>query len=276
MMVYVNTEVQMEFANNTMKSTNRIPRHVQPMLILSLLAAIGMMPGCKATEAPSSGFLPQSELMQRDQSTPFHHTWWNRRFDHRAYTELLVAPVNTDYLMAESFWEKASVANISAEQVKKDIAAIAEYTRAAFVKAANDDLNHRFKVVQEASPKTLILELALVQVVPSKAALNALGYVTWIPTVVTVVGSAGTQSEDTGKGVVAIEGRIRDGATGEIIGMFADREHPKTAIVDLKALNWWAPARLIIDEWAKQLVGLANRPPGAVVKDSPAFELLIW
>jgi hypothetical protein len=85
-----------------------------------------------------------------------------------------------------------------------------------------------------------------------------------------------TDSQDTGKGVIAIEGRIRDGATGEIIGMFADREHPKTAIIDLKALNWWAPARAIIDEWSSQLIAVANRPPGGVVTEAPTFELLVW
>jgi hypothetical protein len=76
--------------------------------------------------------------------------------------------------------------------------------------------------------------------------------------------------------VVAIEGRFRDGRTGEIIGMFADCEHPKSAILDLKAINWWAPAKVIIDEWSSQMVEAANSPPGTIVKDSPAFELLVW
>jgi len=80
----------------------------------------------------------------------------------------------------------------------------------------------------------------------------------------------------TGKGVVAIEGRVRDGASGEIIGMFADREHPGSAIVDLKALRWWEPAKAIIDDWSRELIALANNPPGAVVKQTPQFELLVW
>ena len=58
--------------------------------------------------------------------------------------------------------------------------------------------------------------------------------------------------------------------------MFADCESPKAAIVDLKALNWWAPAKGIIDDWSKQLVEIANLPPGGVVKDTPTFELLVW
>jgi hypothetical protein len=238
-------------------------------------AVVGFL-GCKASEAPTSGFTEKPELMTKSATTPFQKTYWNKDFDQHAYTELLVAPVNTDYVLAENFWEKASAANLDPEKVKKNVKMIADYTQQAFIDAANNDPKHRFKVVQTAGPKTLILELAIVQIVPSKAVLNAIGYVTWVPTVVQVAGSTGTKSEDTGKGVIAIEGRVRDGASGEIIGMFADRERPKTSIVDLQSLNWWAPAKAIVDEWAQQLIAVANRPPGGVVKDSPSFELLTW
>ena len=245
-------------------------------LVLLSIAALTALAGCKADETNSSDFINEPELMSYDPSTPFNRTYWNKKFDPKAYDELLVAPVNTQYVRAQSIWEKANVINVSQEQLAKDINALADYTRQSFIRAADQDPQKRFKVVGSAGPKTLILELALVQVVPSKAAMNALGYVTWVPSAVTSVGSMGTDSQDTGKGVIAIEGRVRDGATGEIIGMFADRERPKTAIVDIKSLNWWAPAKSVIDDWSRQLIALANRPPGGVVKDSPAFELMIW
>jgi hypothetical protein len=73
-----------------------------------------------------------------------------------------------------------------------------------------------------------------------------------------------------------MEGRIRDGGSGEIIGMFQDRQNPPQAILDVKSLTWWAPAKQIIDNWAQTLVAVANRPPGAIVKPAPAFELLVW
>jgi len=58
--------------------------------------------------------------------------------------------------------------------------------------------------------------------------------------------------------------------------MFSDLQHPATAIIDLRALNWWAPAKAIIDRWSHELITLANRPAGTVVKDAPPFELLVW
>lgn len=242
---------------------------------ICLLAGLTLA-GCKAGEVSNSGFNPNPELMSKDANVPFQRTYWNNKFNPKAYHEIFIAPVNTDYISAYGFWEGLNIANFDKEKLKKEIASMADYTQQSFTRAFKDDPNHRFTVVDAAGPNTLILELALVQVVPSKAVLNAIGCVTFIPAVVGLAGSAVTKSQDIGKGVVAIEGRVRDGKTGEIIGMFADCEHPKAAILDLKALNWWAPAKAIIDDWSRQLVAVANSPPGTVVKDSPAFELLVW
>ena len=88
--------------------------------------------------------------------------------------------------------------------------------------------------------------------------------------------SAVTKSEDQGKGVIAIEARTRDGGSGEITSMFADREHPPTAIVDLKSLFWWEPAKPICDGWARQFIELANHPKGKKIGEIPNFQLLVW
>jgi hypothetical protein len=243
---------------------------------ICLLAGLTFLAGCKAAEAPNSGFNPNPELMSKDDTVPFQRSYWNKKYDPNAYHEIFIAPVNTDFVMAQGFWEKTNIAYIDKEKLKKEIALLADYTQQSFTRSFRDDPNHRFTVVDAAGPNTLILELALVQVVPSRAVLNAIGCVSFIPAAVGMAAGAATKSQDVGKGVVAIEGHARDGRTGEIIGMFADCEHPKSAILDLKALNWWAPAKAIIDDWSRQLVAVANRPPGTVVKDSPAFELLVW
>jgi hypothetical protein len=248
--------------------------------LLATAALVFWLTGCSATtEAPPTAFTSDSNpelAAHNDGTTPFQRTYWDRNYDSKAYDELLVAPVNTNYLAAQNFWEKANIANAVPGKAQQDIADIAEYTRQSFIRAAANDPNHRFKVVSEAGPKTLILEVALVQLVPSKVALNAIGYVTWVASAVSYGGSVAGDSQDTGKGVVAIEGRVRDGATGKIIGMFADRERPPAAIVDVKSLNWWAPAKAIIDNWSKQLIEVANRPAGGVTKESKSFELLVW
>jgi hypothetical protein len=241
-----------------------------------VLAAAMLVIGCRAKEAPTSGFMENPELMKKSENSPFNRAYWDEKYDRKEFTELMIAPVNTQYVMAQNFWEKASAAGLSEEQAKKDVQALADYTQQSFVKAFQNDPRHRFTVVNKAGPKTLVLELALTQVVPCKAELNAIGYVLIAPSVIMAAGSTITDSQDQGKGVVAIEGRVRHGGDNKVVGMFQDRQNPPTAIVDIKSLNWWAPAKQIVDNWSNTLVRVANNPPGSIVKPAPAFELMIW
>jgi hypothetical protein len=241
------------------------------------ILAISML-GCRARPAPAAGFNEDPGRMSlQPKDAAFQRLYLDPNHKWGGYTQLYVAPVNMHYMMTQSFWEKASEANLSKEEVQKSADAIAQYTRQAFIKAAQTDPRKHFTVVDtpSAGANTLILETAIVQLVPSKAVLNALGFVSWIPTAVMMGGSAASGSEDQGKGLVAIEGRVRDGASGQVVGEFADRERPPSAIVDLKSLNWWAPAKKVIDNWAKQFVELSNSPSGKV-KNSSTFELLVW
>ena len=254
------------------------PAHqtTSPLAILGCLALLAALAGCKAKPAPDSGFLDDPAKLTHDPNSPFARAWWNPAVNQQKYTRLYVAPVNTQYVMAQNLWERASEAQLSDADIRKSIESMGTYMHDAFKNAADRDPKHRLKVVDEPSgPDTLVLEMAIVQLVPSKAVLNALGFVTWIPAAVAIFGSTVTQSEDQGKGVIAFEARMRDGATGEVVGMFADREHPPTALVDIKALNWWAPAKTVVDAWAKQFVDVLNNP-GKKVPGSNAFELLVW
>jgi hypothetical protein len=240
-----------------------------------------LLAGCRARPAPDSGFLRDSKLMAADKAAPFNRIYRNPKFDEGRFTEIYVAPVNTDYVMAQNIWEKASLASVNPEEVRKNVRLTAEYLRRAYIKAAEDDPHGRFKVVDTPGPRTLVLETAVVQLVPSKAELQALslvpvGFVGAIGSGVMAGGSLLTGSEDQGKGVIAMEGRTRDGATGEVVWMFADREHPPTAIVDIKALFWWEPVKPICDAWARQFIQLQNNPRAAKVESIPNFQLLVW
>ena len=237
--------------------------------------------GCRAKPAPDSGFLQDPKRMQPQAGIPYNRIWINPRYHDRTYSEIYVAPVNTDYVMAENIWEKATIAESNKLDVKKNVAMLAEYHRNAYIKACQKDPKKHFKIVDKPGPNTLILEMAIVQLVPSKAELQALGLVPIMGvglgvTAVEIGASNATKSEDQGKGVIAMEARLRDGATGEVVSMFADREHPPTAIVDIKALFWWEPAKPICDGWARQFVELANSPKGKKIEEIPNFQLLVW
>jgi hypothetical protein len=249
------------------------------LIALSLL--VSMFVGCRAKPAPDSGFLQDPKLMQADKDVPYNRIWINPKYHDKTYSEIYVAPVNTDYVMAENIWEKATLAESNKADVKKNIAMLADYHRNAYIKACQNDPKKHFRVVDKPGPNTLILEMAITQLVPSKAELQAIGLVPVRGggvgvTAVEMGASGATHSEDQGKGVIAMEARLRDGSTGEVVSMFADREHPPTAILDLKSLFWWEPAKPICDGWARQFVELANRPKGKKVDEIPNFQLLVW
>jgi hypothetical protein len=237
--------------------------------------------GCRAKPAPDSGFLQGPKRMKADNAVPFNRMYVNPEYAHKTYTEIYVAPVNTNYVMAENIWEEATLANASPEGVKTNVRMLANYLRQAFIKELKNDPKRRFKLVDAPGPNTLILEMAIVQLVPSKSELQALslvpiGFYGVIGTGVMVGGSLITNSEDQGKGVIAMEARTRDNSSGNVVWMFADREHPPTAILDLKALRWWEPAKPICDQWAKQFVELETSPPGTKINDIPNFQFLVW
>ena len=248
------------------------------MALSALLAGILCVAGCKATAAPDSAYLQDPGAMKKVARSPFNRSWFDRQIDPDSYTELLVRPVNIQYVQAQNIWEGSNVRSVSA--FHKDFQDIADYTQKAFIKAAQDDPKHRFKIVQTAGPKTAVLELAIVQLVPAKAILNSIGLVSMgayagVETL-ELAGGTLTSSQDSGEGVIAIEGRVRDGGTGKVIYMFADRERGQLAGLNLAQYTWWEPERRIIDIWAKDLIELASTPANQKVKEPATFELLLW
>ncbi len=76
------------------------------------------------------------------------------------------------------------------------------------------------------------------------------------------------------KSSVAFEARLRNGATGEVVVLAADREAEQYAPIDLRGLTWYSDAEGIIDDWARQFVNITNAAPGENVERTPTFRLL--
>jgi hypothetical protein len=79
-----------------------------------------------------------------------------------------------------------------------------------------------------------------------------------------------------GKGAVAIEGRLVDSQTREVIAMFADREETKTAPINLAATTWYRGIEVIVQDWADQTVEIINTPRSHTVEDTSFFTLMPW
>jgi hypothetical protein len=234
-----------------------------------LLSIASLFTGCRADPAPSAGFA-DSELMSKDPLLPFNKYWRKADVEWANYDTLYVADINTSFMLAMTDWQKGE----RKKEIERDVHQIALYTRDALIKAFREDPNHRFLVVDSPtdSKRAVVMEVALIQLIPSKVSLNAAGYIPFgIGLGITAVRTVAND-----KSFVAFEARIKDANTGEVLILAADRESEDFAIIDLRAFKWYTHAHAIIDNWSKQWVQVIEHKPGEKIKDVDTFRLLPW
>jgi hypothetical protein len=238
--------------------------------LLALLAAVASA-GCKANPARDSGFLLKPQPLVEDREHfPFHRVWFREGWNDPRYRSVFIAAVNTDYIADPSSWAKT---NLKGYRVDEDVENLANYTRTEFEKAFRNDPDRRFEVVAEPRSDSLAFELALIEVIPNKASLGALGLAA---TAVAAPLGAGIAAKETAKGIVAVEGRVRAGDSGEIVAMFADRETGKFGPINLRRATWYGHAHKIIQEWAEQWVKISNADLVEKIKDTRTWTLMPW
>ena len=209
--------------------------------------------------APNAGFIAHPERLKTRADLPFQKVWIKPGFDKSRYQNMVVAPVNTQYMLEMDWMHELSSATWLSD-VKADIQALAGYFRDRVVSELKNDPRHRFQVVEQAPKRgrTLKLELALIEIDPSQPVLHGLG---WLQP------GAGAVAGVVNQRRAAFEGRLRDAQTGEVVATFADRDMADVGPIDLTRLTWYGPAKGIMDRWARQFVQVANRKPGEIVND---------
>ena len=226
--------------------------------------------GCKAAPAPSAGFADPT-LMKHDPNIPYNKFWRKPGLDLTTYDKIYVAEINTSYMLKMTDWQKGE----RKAQIQRDVQTLAVYAHASIQKAFRDDPRHHFQVVDNPTndPHTLVCEVALIEVIPSKVVLNTLGYAPFF------VGTGITVARDVGndKSSAAFEARTRDAATGDIVMLAADREAEQfSPIIDLRGLTWYGDAEGIIDDWSRLYVQILNAKPGEKINGSSTIRLLPW
>jgi len=228
---------------------------------------LGVLAGCESEPAKPSGFVEKPEMMKSYDLLPVQKAWVDPNLKNADYDEVLIRPVFTKGQLANSGMEDANV-RTWLEQENNDIKDFAKYTENAFRKAVRG--SKKFKLVDKAGPKTLVLELALVKVVPGKPGVGAAKNLA-----APVVGSframafvmapvragAGAASDSPMQASVAIEGRLRDGLTNKVVATFADREKQTSAVFNLKDFRAYGNLEQIVDEWAAQFVEVLEKRP---------------
>ncbi|OGV39398.1 MAG: hypothetical protein A2020_09230 [Lentisphaerae bacterium GWF2_45_14] len=230
--------------------------------------------GCKAEPVEEkSPFLPNPEKLQTIEGAAVQKVWKDPTVSLLEYDKVIVVPVFTEKQLNKSWLERNNIRHMLGDD-EKDLIEFAKYTEESFKRAISRD--KRLTLVDKPGKNTLILELALVKVVPGKPIIGALGNLSnltpfgLILVPVKVGAKAGTDSGMQAS--VAIEGIVRDSQTKKVIGMFADREKQKAAVFNFNDFRTYSNLKQIVDEWADQFVQAINRKPGDPrVQDSKVF-----
>lgn len=244
-----------------------------------VLCVVGTLSGCSSLQsasndvkdvavqpAPDAGFIANPERQTKVDYLPFQKVWIDPSFNKDNYQEIIIAPVNTQYMLKMDWLHDMSSA-VWFGDVQKDINELAVYFHDQIAKEFRLDPNHRFTVIdipQEHRKPALRLEIALVEIDPSTPVLHAAG---WLAP----GGSAAAGVVNQRR--AAFEGRLRDMQTNKVVATFADRNMQDVGPIDLTRMTWYGPAKGIMDNWAKQFVEVANRKPGEKITDPVPFTL---
>lgn len=227
-----------------------------------------------AKKAPLSPFIEQPHVMTpaRDR-VPFHLTW--RNFDRDAQwrvtkkTEICIAPVTLKYLRPVK--QKLVKKEIAEGLVNRNEAGVARQLRAKFANAFIHSPSPRYRLAMKPSDKSVTLELAITELNPTSARGNAVKTAAKF-----FVGPLAGLGGIFTKGNIAIEGKVRNSATGELIFQFADNEADKMTFYSLRDFKPYGHATIAMDEWAKQFEEFTRTMPNHRVEESKFFTLMPW
>lgn len=255
------------------------PRH--RLTTFAMLCVVCALCSCQtsnrllhAKKVPLSPFVEQPHVMTpaRDR-VPFHLTWrnFNRDAQWRVVkkTEIYIAPVRLDELrpVKQALVKK----EIEKGTVKRDEKRIASALRAKFANAFIHSPVSRYKVVMKPTANSVTLELAIVELNPTSPTGNAIKTVAKF-----FVGPLAGLGGIFTKGNIAIEGKVRNSATKELIFQFADNEADKMTLYTVRDFRPYGHATVAMDEWARQFEEFTRTMPNHRVEESKFFTLMPW
>ena len=226
---------------------------------LSLLT-LGSMPAVagliKASPAPVSPFIENPNAMRRDPNVPFNRFWRNpdpKAWEKvKGFRHVAVNPVDTRHL-----GRRNDLFGKNRRNAPEHVGEMARYMHRRF--ASELGRNGKYKVVPKGGKGTLVWEFSLVQLNPSNVPVNVVknGAQFFVP-------GAGVVGSQLGQGKIAIEGKLKNGETGETLLQFTDSAKDKFSLISFRDFSAYGHDRKAVDEWAKQINRLTANPHGKV------------
>jgi hypothetical protein len=222
----------------------------------------------KADPAPISPFIQHRAAMVRNSKLPFNRVAINpsqRAWERvRGFDKIVILPVNTKYLRPYH----SPFANNKLPPVgeRRPVGETTRYIQTQFEQAFAKD--GKFHVVSKPQRGALSLEIALVDLRPSNVAVNLIG-----TAASSVAPGANLLSSQFSRGSIAIEGKLRNAETGELLAEFSDREHDKTSLFSFRDYAPYAHDHRAISDWAKEVEQMVRLQGARKVNGAAAFTL---
>jgi hypothetical protein len=218
----------------------------------------------KAAPTELSGFLAPSPAMKNERKlTPFLLSGGTVV---APVEGIYIAPISLKYLSDES----KALAKVEGTDEGREEAArkLAVYGRRKFVEAFEKSRKPRYVLLTKPDKDCLVLEMAITDLHRNSISGSLLRLA-----VHPIVEPVLTKPTPGLKGNVAVEGRLRNAKTGEIVFQFADTEESSSLVVPIKDFIPYGQAREAFRSWARQFEKLTRVAPGKRVRDTRVVSL---
>ncbi len=214
-------------------------------------------------------FLDGAPLESSLKQVPFKHAWIAPRDKHLSIKSVFIKPIRTDLLGKDEWKRSEGLAVTSKEEFDKSAAVLARYFRIKLLGELKKVPNPRFEVVETPDTSSLIVEIALTELVLSEPVIRAAALAVPFPGVDQALSAASDPH-------AAFAARFTNFNGSKLLATAADRRFPPIRIIDLNKLRVTSSAREIIAQWAHELAESIQTDELTTVPRASSFSLLPW
>jgi hypothetical protein len=221
-------------------------------------AAFALLASC--ANSGSSNGTGRGAFLEKTWATPeFQKTDVQKK-----YSSVYIAPVQTSRLAKQDWWSSQNTRTQS-DVLARDARKLGRQLETSLAREIRAYPGNRLSIASRPGPGTLTIEMAITELVPSKAYWNAGATAAGF-----VVPGAGLLSV-AGSGHIAVGGRLSD--SSGTVATFSDRRSDPVSPVNLRSYEWYGGAEKNIEIWAKQGAAFLNAPPGSDLKRTSSITL---
>lgn len=255
-------------------------------LWLVLFVILTACSAIKPSPAKPSPFIEQADaLKDAGDDLPFQKAWFKDvaklREIQTSYQSVHIAPIDTSSIGTKKDSRISDAVSLGVEA--KDIQKISQLLYNEIIAAIKSYDKTGTQIVDQPTPNTLVIKVALVELRPTQTAINAGQTVAgfFIPGSQLVAGaiSAGASAATSplSNGSIAMEAKFQDGPDGELLGEISDRQvDPTTVLINFRNYTKFGHARSTVRRWAKSLAEFLMTPASHPVSKPLPLTFALW